>query len=56
MDATYGAVGVGDLLTASPTAGHAMRSSDHAPGTIMGKALEPLREGTGLIRVLVMQR
>jgi hypothetical protein len=26
------------------------------PGTIIGKALEPLRVGTGLIKVLVMLR
>ena len=27
-----------------------------AVGTVVGKALEPLEAGTGLIRVLVMQR
>jgi hypothetical protein len=56
VDAGYGAVGVGDLLAASPTRGHAMRSDDAAPGTIVGKALEPLEAGRGLIQVLVMLR
>ncbi len=56
VDAGYGAIQVGDLLTASPTAGHAMRATNPAPGTVVGKALEPLAEGTGLIRVLVLAR
>ena len=56
VDASYGSIGVGDLLTVSPTPGHAMRSADKAPGTILGKALEPLDSGTGLIKVLVMLR
>lgn len=56
VDADYGAVAPGDLLTASPTPGHAMRASDAAPGTIVGKALEPLDAGKGLIRILVMLR
>lgn len=55
-DASYGAIHVGDLLTTSPTPGHAMRSTDHAAGTVLGKALEPLESGTGVIRILVMQR
>ena len=56
VDAGYGAIRPGDLLTASPTEGHAMRSRDAAPGTILGKALEPLDSGTGRIRMLVMLR
>ena len=56
VDAGYGAIQVGDLLTTSPTAGHAMRADDPQPGTILGKALEPLETGTGLIKVLVMLR
>jgi hypothetical protein len=56
VDAGYGAIQAGDLLTTSPTKGHAMRSDDHAVGTILGKALEPLDAGTGLIKVLVMMR
>ncbi len=55
-DAGYGAIRAGDLLTASPTPGHAMRSSDPRPGTVIGKAIEPLEAGTGVIRVLLMMR
>jgi len=47
-------VRVGDLLTTSPTAGHAMRARDALPGTVFGKALESLDVGTGLVRMLVM--
>ncbi len=56
VDAGFGAIRVGDLLASSPTAGHAMRVTDPRPGTIVGKALEPLESGTGQIRVLVMPR
>ena len=56
VDAGYGSIMPGDLLTTSPTAGHAMRADDPPPGTILGKALEPLDTGTGLIKVLVMLR
>ncbi len=56
VDAGYGAIRVGDLLTASPTPGHAMRAQEALPGTIVGKAVEPLEAGTGLIPVLVMLR
>ena len=56
VDAGYGPIRVGDLLTTSPTPGHAMRSSDPHPGTILGKALEPLDAGTGTIRIVVMLR
>ncbi len=56
VDANYGAVWPGDLLVTSPTRGHAMRTDAPLPGTTLGKALEPLEEGTGTIRVLVMLR
>jgi hypothetical protein len=55
-DAGSGSIRSGDLLTVSPTRGHAMRATDPFPGTVVGKALESLSEGTGLIRVLVMSR
>ncbi len=42
VDAAYGTIKVGDLLTSSPTPGHAMRADDPKPGTIVGKALQPL--------------
>jgi hypothetical protein len=56
VDAGYGEIRPGDLLTSSFTPGHAMRATEIVPGTVIGKALEPLETGTGLIRVLVMPR
>ncbi len=55
VDANYGAIQVGDLLTTSPTAGHAMRAADplRAFGAVVGKALRPFAEGQGLIPILV---
>jgi hypothetical protein len=55
VDASYGQVEVGDPLTTSPTAGHAMKASDRdkAFGAVIGKALTPLARGRGLIPVLV---
>jgi hypothetical protein len=55
-DAGYGEIRPGDLLTSSFTTGHAMVALEIVPGTIIGKALEPLETGTGLIKVLVMPR
>jgi len=56
-----GPIAIGDLLVSSATPGHAMRSvpidvggvSIHRPGTVLGKALEPLAEGRGEILVLL---
>ncbi len=56
VDAGYAPVHRGDLLTTSPTPGYAMKAADPKPGTILGKALEPLDSGTGLIKVLIMLR
>jgi hypothetical protein len=56
VDATYGPVAPGDLLTTSPTGGYAMVVKDHgrAQGAILGKAMENLPEGAkGQILVLV---
>ena len=55
VDADHGAIEVGDLLTSSPTRGHAMKAVDpqRAFGAVIGKALEPLTHGRGLIPVLV---
>jgi hypothetical protein len=53
VDASYGAIQPGDLLTASPIPGYAMRADDPKPGTIIGKALESLDAGQGTIYVLV---
>jgi hypothetical protein len=54
-DATYAPIEVGDLLTTSDTEGHAMKAEDpsRAFGTVVGKALAPLREGRGLLPILV---
>lgn len=56
VDATYGEVSPGDLLTTSPTPGYAMVVMDHekAQGAILGKAMEGLPAGQkGQILVLV---
>src|SRR6516164_3275154 len=55
IDAQYSPVGVGDLLTTSPTPGHAMKADDplKAFGAVIGKALRPLPEGQGLIPILI---
>ena len=55
VDALYGAIEPGDLLTTSDTPGHAMRvdDSDRSHGTILGKAMTGLTEGRGLVLVLV---
>ncbi len=57
VDAGYGPIHEGDLLVASPLPGHAMKAQRPIEaGTVIGKALEPLASGTGLIKVLVMFR
>jgi hypothetical protein len=60
-DARQAAIRVGDLLVTSGTEGTAMKSEVttiagielHRPGTILGKALEPLADGQGEILVLL---
>ena len=53
VSAENGPITPGDLLVSSYTPGHAMRDDDPRPGTIVGKALETLATGTGVIRILV---
>jgi hypothetical protein len=56
VSAENGAIQRGDLLVTSPTQGHAMKGDRAAvaPGTILGKALEPFEgPGTSVIEVLV---
>jgi hypothetical protein len=55
VDARYASIEVGDLLTTSPTLGHAMKAADplKAFGAVIGKALRPLKSGQQLIPVLV---
>jgi hypothetical protein len=52
-DAAYGAIAPGDLLTTSPTPGHAMRAVNPTLGVILGKALEPLDAGANVIKIVV---
>ncbi len=60
-DASHAPIKRGDLLTTSSTKGHAMKALPvefggveiHRPGTMIGKAMEPLDSGTGLIEVFV---
>jgi len=55
VDASYASIEVGDLLTTSPTPGHAMKADDpfKAFGSVIGKALRPLASGQGLIPILI---
>jgi hypothetical protein len=55
VDAGYAAVEVGDLLTTSPTRGHAMKADDPLKsfGAVIGKALRRLEKGQELIPILV---
>ena len=61
VDASRGAIQIGDLLVTSDVPGVAMKSQPlslggvqiHRPGTLIGKALEPLSTGTGEILVLL---
>ena len=54
--AENGPIKPGDLLTTSSTPGHAMRCNNpkECESAIIGKALEPLEEGEGMIKMLVM--
>jgi hypothetical protein len=56
VDASYGAIKPGDLLTTSPTKGHAQKVLDpaQAVGAILGKALGSRTRGQGKIPVLVL--
>lgn len=55
VDAQFGAIEIGDLLTTSSTPGHAMKTTDpfKAFGAVIGKALKPLQTGQGLIPILI---
>lgn len=64
VSAENGAIHVGDLLTTSSRPGYAMKASPrvvdgmevYPTGTILGKALEKMDSGEGLIKVLIMNR
>ena len=55
VDAQFSPIEVGDLLTTSPTPGHAMKADDplKAFGAVLGKALRPLAASRGLLPILV---
>jgi hypothetical protein len=55
VDADLEPIAVGDLLTTSPTSGHAMRATDphNALGAVLGKAMRALPRGQASIPVLV---
>lgn len=61
VDASTGSIHIGDLLVTSDIPGMAMKSEPivvgnrkmHMPGTLIGKALEPLEKGSGKILVLL---
>ena len=55
VDAGYSPIDVGDLLTTSPTPGHAMKAVDPAKafGAVIGKALRPMVAGQGLLPILM---
>jgi hypothetical protein len=61
VDASRGPIHIGDLLVTSDVPGLAMKSAPvnlgdvqlHRPGTLIGKALEPLEKGSGKILVLL---
>jgi hypothetical protein len=58
VDANFGSIAAGDLLTTSPTPGHAMKVAERsrALGAVIGKALASLDAGVGLIPILVSPR
>jgi hypothetical protein len=64
VSAENGAIRPGDLVTAARTPGYAMKAKAlivrgtriYSSGTILGKALQPLAHGTGVVRVLLMLR
>jgi hypothetical protein len=55
VDAQFGPIRVGDLLTTSPSPGCAMRADDplRSFGAVIGKALQPLMTGQGLVPILI---
>ena len=58
VSAENGAITRGDLLVSAATPGYAMKGTDRTKmlGAIIGKALDPLPKGTGVIRVLLSSK
>lgn len=55
VTAENGPIATGDLLVTASTPGHAMKGTDRSRmiGAVVGKALQPLASGTGVIEILV---
>ena len=55
VDASYASIETGDLLTTSSTNGYAMKAEDptRSFGSVIGKALRPIKKGKATIPVLV---
>jgi hypothetical protein len=55
VEASDAPIAIGDLLTTSSTPGHAMKAANPAQafGAVIGKALQPLAGGRGLVPILV---
>jgi len=55
VSAENGPIEAGDLLVTASTPGYAMKGTDKGRmlRAVVGKALQPMREGSGLIEVLV---
>jgi hypothetical protein len=55
VTAENGPIQIGDLLVTSSAPGYAMKGTDRSKlvGAVVGKALEPLQNGKGVIQVLV---
>jgi hypothetical protein len=64
VSAENGPIAIGDLLVTASLPGYAMKAipqtvagvAIYPTGAILGKALEPLAQGTGLIKVMVTLR
>ena len=58
VDADYGSIEMGDLLTTSATAGYAMKAEDpnKSFGTVLGKALGSCDSGKDLIPIIACLR
>ncbi len=53
VSAENGTIAPGDLLVASSLPGHAMKAGANAPqGSVIGKAMEALQTGTGVVKML----
>jgi hypothetical protein len=53
VTAENGAISPGDLLVSASLPGYAMIDNNPKVGTVIGKALEPLSTGTGVIKILL---